>query len=133
MDVNCSESDVEPRISANNMDISTSAPPGNFLAKSSHTLQKCGFRLDCRRPYSAPTAIPPIPWNGARQSLQRGSCGRRRKKPCRRFSTAKASVMNQSCHSCSTLSLFTTIGHILVYLVRQHSAIAIAVFNADLY
>src|SRR5262245_1270104 len=96
-----SESAVEPRISANSMDISTSAPQGNRRDASAHLLQKRGFKVDCRLPYRVRTTNAPTPSNGALQNLQRGSRGRTRKIRRRRLSTLNALVANQSRHAVS--------------------------------
>src|SRR5215213_1051086 len=102
-----SESAVEPRMSANSIDISTSAPPGKRRDASSHMLQKRGFKDDCFLPYNTRTSFPPTPSNGALQNLQRGSCGSRWKIRRRRLSTLNALVLNQSDHAVSgSTSLF---------------------------
>src|SRR5215211_7794280 len=91
-----SESAVEPRISMNSIDISTSAPPGNSREAISHILQKRGFNADCCLLKNTRAMNPPIPRNGVLQNLQRGSCGSNHMMWRKRLSTANALVLNQN-------------------------------------
>src|SRR5215207_8036177 len=101
-----SDNAVEPRMSANRMDISTSAPPGNWRAATSHMLQKRGFKADCCLLNNTRAIIPPIPLKGVLQNLQRGSCGSIRMIRRRRLSTANAFVENQNHHTLPTSTDF---------------------------
>src|SRR5215216_8146499 len=78
------------------MDMSTSAPPGNSREATSHMLQKRGFKEERCLLNNTRAIIPPIPWKGVLQNLQRGSCGSIRMIRRRRLSTANALVVNQN-------------------------------------
>src|SRR5687768_278854 len=107
--VNFSESAVEPRISINSIDMGTSAPPGNSRAATSHILQKRGFRAERCLLNNTRAIIPPIPWKGVLQNLQRGSCGSIRMIRRRRLSTANALVENQNHHTFPTSTDLTSL------------------------
>src|SRR5262249_7750714 len=93
---------VEPRTSAKSMDISTSAPPGNWREATSHMLQKRGFKTERCLPNNARTTLPPTPRKGALQNLQRGSRGSIRNNRRRRLSVSNALVVNQNHHTLPT-------------------------------
>src|SRR5262245_34289408 len=78
------------------MDMATSAPPGTWREASSHLVQQRGFRAERCLPNTARTIVPPTPWKGALQNLQRGSCGSMRKRRRRRLSVSNALVVNQN-------------------------------------
>src|SRR5215216_6243587 len=83
-------------MSINSIDISTSAPPGNSREAISHKLQYRGFSAErCLRNRTR-ASIPPNPWKGVLQNLQRGSRGRVRITRRKLLSTAKAFVENQN-------------------------------------
>jgi hypothetical protein len=56
-----SAKDVEPRMSANNIDITTSAPPWRLLVYSTHHLQMFGVRFEGVLPNTLINGAP-IPW-----------------------------------------------------------------------
>ncbi len=67
-----SDSEVNPRRSANSTPISIVIPPGG--AASTQTAQRFGFLRDGRKP-RRPTTRAPMPANGAPQYPQRGELG----------------------------------------------------------
>ena len=80
--VDCSPMEVDPRTSAKTTPMSISMPPAGRWSKQ--YWHRLGFFRDGFLPI-APKTFPPMPANGLRQSLQRGSCGKWRKTRCACF------------------------------------------------
>src|SRR5574341_286284 len=94
-----SASPVEPRTSANSIEISISTPPMWVCWSNRHIVQKFGFLLNCRLP-SSRISTPPIPVNGALHTLQRGLAGIRPTR-CRAHIWVGASPCKKACHCAS--------------------------------